>query len=103
MTISPPVLISILALIVTMISVAFAVYFGLKNAKRSDTTDIERKAAETATINVKLDQIGGDVRDIKYDITATKKDVQALTERMITVEQSTKSAHHRLDAVEGKE
>jgi outer membrane murein-binding lipoprotein Lpp len=103
MTINPATLISIIALIVTGISVAFAIYFGIKGSKRNDTTDIERKAAETATINVKLDQIGTDVRDIKYDMTATKKDVQALTERMITVEQSAKSAHHRLDAVEGKD
>ncbi len=103
MTIGVSTLISIIALFVTLISVAFAVYFGLKNAKRSDTSDIERKAAETATINVKLDQIGGDVRDIKYDMTAVKRDVQSLTERMITVEQSTKSAHHRIDGLEGKE
>lgn len=103
MTIEISTLISIFALFVTAVSVAFAIYSGIKNGKRNDTSDIERKAAETATINVKLDQIGGDVRDIKYDMTATKKDVQALTERMITVEQSTKSAHHRLDAVEGKE
>ncbi|MEE0420346.1 MAG: hypothetical protein UDG86_09920 [Lachnospiraceae bacterium] len=69
----------------------------MRNNKRADVTEIERKATETATINVKLDQIGTDVRDIKYDITGLKKDVQGLNERMIIVEQSTKSAHHRLD------
>lgn len=91
------------ASLISIISVTCAVYFGVTGKKRGDTSDVERKAAESATINVKLDQIGGDVRDIKYDITATKKDVQALTERMITVEQSTKSAHHRLDGIEEKE
>lgn len=103
MTINPSILISIIAVILTCISVAFAIYSGMKSSKRNDTTDIERKAAEAATINVKLDQIGSDVRDIKYDMTLTKKDVQSLTERMITVEQSAKSAHHRLDAVEGRD
>ena len=103
MTIGIPTLVSIFALFATAISVVFAVYFGLKNTKRSDTSDIERKAAETATINVKLDQIGRDVKDIKDDITVTKKDVQSLTERVITLEQSTKSAHHRIDGLEGKE
>ena len=44
------------------------------------------------------------IRDsIKYDMTAVKKDVQGLTERMIVVEQSTKSAHHRIDGIEEKE
>jgi outer membrane murein-binding lipoprotein Lpp len=92
-----------IALLISVISASCALYFGASSKKRGDTTDIERKAAESATINVKLDQIGGDVRDIKYDMTAVKKDVQALTERMITVEQSTKSAHHRIDGIEGKE
>jgi peptidoglycan hydrolase CwlO-like protein len=96
-------LISIIALIVTIISVAFAIYFGLKSAKRNDCTDIEKKAYEQASINVKLDQIGGDVRDIKYDVTGVKKDFQMLTERVVKVEESAKSAHHRIDGIEERE
>ncbi|MDD2958875.1 MAG: hypothetical protein PHR92_10175 [Lachnospiraceae bacterium] len=92
-----------IALLVSIVSVAFAVYFGVKNTKRADTSDAEKKATEMATINVKLDTIGGDVRDIKYDISAVKKDVQGLAERMVVVEQSTKSAHHRLDTLTEKE
>lgn len=87
----------LIAVLISIISVSGALFFGLRNNKRADVTEIERKATETATINVKLDQIGTDVRDIKYDITGLKKDVQGLNERMIIVEQSTKSAHHRLD------
>ncbi|WP_050638821.1 MULTISPECIES: hypothetical protein [Clostridia] len=88
-----------LALIISIVSTSFAVFFGIKNTKRADTSDAEKKAVESATINVKLDTIAGDVRDIKYDMTAVKKDVQGLTERMIIVEQSTKSAHHRIDGI----
>ena len=87
----------LIAVLISIISVSGALFFGLRNNKRADVTEIERKATETATTNVKLDQIGTDVRDIKYDITGLKKDVQGLNERMIIVEQSTKSAHHRLD------
>lgn len=100
MTIELPIAITVS---VSIISVVFAIYFGIKSSKRADTSDVEKKAVETATINVKLDQIGSDVRDIKYDITAVKKDVQGLTERMIIVEQSTKSAHKRLDSIEERE
>ena len=42
MTINPATLISFIALIVTVISVAFAIYNGLKGSKRNDTSDIER-------------------------------------------------------------
>lgn len=85
-----PVIISFLALLAT-------IYFNGSGKKRTETSDAVQKAAETATINVKLDQIGGDVRDIKYDITSVKGDVQNLKERMVVVEQSTKSAHKRMD------
>jgi peptidoglycan hydrolase CwlO-like protein len=100
MTNGTATLISVIALIVTIISVAFAIYFGLKGARRNDNTDIEKKAYEQASINVKLDQIGGDVRDIKYDVTGVKKDFQLLNERVIKVEESAKSAHHRIDGIE---
>lgn len=91
------------ALLISIVSLSASIYFGLKNSKRGDRADIEAKAVETATINVKLDNIGSDVKDIKYDISAVKTDVKNLTERMVVVEQSTKSAHHRLDGIEEKE
>ena len=92
-----------ITLLIAIASLSASIYFDLKNSKRGDRSDIEAKAAETATINVKLDNIGNDVKDIKYDISAVKTDVQNLAERMVIVEQSTKSAHHRIDGIEEKE
>lgn len=89
------------ALLISLTSVAFSVYFGLRNNKRSDTKEIEQRVAERTETNMKLDQIGKDVQDIKYDISATKKSVNSLTERVASVESSVKSAHHRLDTMEG--
>lgn len=90
------------SVIISVVSVVFAIFFGLSNRKRADTTDIEVKAKERAETNIKLDNIGKDVTDIKYDISITRKEVQCLSERMIVVEQSVKSAHHRIDGVEEK-
>ena len=84
-------------ILISVFSLAISIYVGLKNTKRGDRTDIEAKAIESATINAKLDTIGNDVKDIKYDISAVKNDVKNLTERMVVVEQSTKSAHKRID------
>lgn len=92
-----------LTILVSVVSVAFAIYFGLKSNRRNDVKDIEEKAARDAKINMKLDDIASDVKDIKYDITAVKKDVAKLDKRVVVVEQSTKSAHHRIDRIEGKE
>lgn len=90
------------SLLVGIVSVAFAVYFGLKSNRRSDVKDIEEKAARDAKINIKLDDISSDVKDIKYDISATNKRVDEIDKRVVIVEQSAKSAHHRLDDFLGK-
>lgn len=83
--------------LISIASVLFAIYTGLKKDKRADNSDVEARAREQATVNVKLDQIGSDCRDIKQDMGTVKKDVAALSERLIVVEQSVKSAHHRID------
>lgn len=92
-----------IAILISVISVLSALFYSARNSKKQDYSDVEKKAIETATINVKLDSIGNDVKDIKYDITAVKREVTSLTERMIIVEQKTKSAHHRIDELVGTE
>ena len=91
--------------VVTLISVAsvcFSIYFGLKNNKRADHSDVEARAREQATVNAKLDVIGSDCHEIKYDVGTVKRDVAALSERLVIVEQSVKSAHHRIDELNHK-
>mgnify|MGYP000046242219 CR=1 FL=1 len=79
---------------------AFTVFYVIKNNKRSDTKDIEARVIENTKMNMKLDEIGRNVADIKYDISATKKDVQSLTERLTKVEASVKQAHYRIDRID---
>lgn len=100
---SAPVIISIIGLIVSTISVSCAIYFSSKNSRNTDTKEIEQRVAERTETNMKLDEIGRNVTDIKYDISSTKKEVQNLTERMASVESSAKQAHHRIDRFENKE
>ena len=65
-----------ITILISVVSVSFAVFFGLKNNKRSDIKDIEQKATERAETNYKLDEISRNVSDIKYDISSTKKSAQ---------------------------
>ena len=87
-------------ILISVVSVSFAIYTGLKNLKRADTSAIEARAKETATFNVKLDNIATDCREIKADMSSVKRDVQQLSERLVVVEQSVKSAHHRIDGID---
>jgi uncharacterized protein YpmB len=91
-----------ITIVISAVSVAFAIYFGLKSNRRNDVKDIEERAANNAKVNMKLDIISSNVTDIKNETSATRVEVRNLTERVVAVEQSAKSAHHRLDDLVGK-
>lgn len=91
-----------LALIISIVSVAFSVYFGLKNSRHTDTKDIEERVKDRAELNIKLDFISRSTNEIKEQISSLMKEVQAHGDRLIKVEESCKQAHHRLDSLERK-
>lgn len=104
---------TVITILISVAALAFSIYSGLRSHHRADKTGAESekdkataeaasRARDMATINVKLDGISGDVRDIKDEMRSVKSDVSHLTERVIVVEQSAKSAHKRLDTFEGK-
>lgn len=88
------------ATVISIISVAFAIYFGFKSTKRDDSKDIRDRATADAIVNVKLDNISSAVNDIKYDISDTKKQVAEIDKKLVAVDASVRSAHHRIDNME---
>ena len=93
--ISVPVLISGLSL-------AVAIIVAITNLRRNNAADDRRMATETTTLIVKLENINNGVNEIKSDMRSMKSDIQDLRDRLIIVEQSAKSAHHRIDTLEGQ-
>jgi len=88
------------ALLISGVSLAFALYQGITNMKRNKTQDDKRDASQLTTVIVKLENIGEGVNEIKSDMKGVKEDVVELRERIVAVEQSAKSAHHRVDLLE---
>ena len=86
--------------VVSVVSVVFSVFFGLKNSKRTDNRDIEDRVRENTRINVKLDNICTTTQEIRNEISSMREDIKSHNDRLIKVEESIKSAHHRLDSVE---
>ena len=89
-----------IALLISIVSVCFSVFFGLKNNKRSDTKDIEERVKENTRINMKLDSIASNTTEIKNEVSEMRKEINLHGDRIIKVEESVKSAHHRLDGLE---
>lgn len=89
--------------ILTFVSVVSAVYFASKSNSRANNDEVSKKAQVDAILSQKLDSISDDTKEIRKEITDVKVKVNDLSERVVMVEQSTKSAHHRLDRYEEEE
>ena len=76
-----------ISLLISGVSVCFAIYFGLRNNKRSDVKEIEQRVRERTETNMKLDNIGKCVAEIKDNISDTKRDLQEVKEKLFLVEQ----------------
>jgi hypothetical protein len=89
MTVEIGVLVAVLSLIVA--------YLGYQLNK---SKEIKSDGQESAELKAELGYIRRGVDDIKIDLRANEKQMQALGERVTRVEESTKQAHKRMDNFE---
>ena len=88
------------AIIISVLSLGFSVFMGLKSNKRTDPKDIEERVKENTRINMKLDAISNNTTDIKNEVSEMRKEINSHDSRIVKVEESVKSFHHRLDGIE---
>lgn len=86
-----------IALVISAGSLAFALYQGISNMKRSHKTDSQKDASQMTTVIVKLENISSGIAEIKADMAHTKNEMKELRDRLIINEQSVKSAWKRID------
>lgn len=82
-----------LTILISVISVSSAVFFGLKNMKRADEDDIKEKAERNAEINVKLDNLlamvgnmQSDIKELTSRLSKDEKDTEMLSLRFMDLE-----------------
>lgn len=90
-----------IALVISIVSVSFSVYFGLKNNKKSDEKDIAERIARDTRTDMKLDEISKDVKDVKETVRNIQNDVKDHEGRIVKLEASYKAEHKRLDEIFG--
>lgn len=92
-----------LSLLLSGVSVAFAIFFGISSKSRNERKDAEQQTEDRAATHTmlitKLENIADDLKDIKRDYRETREEVQTLYGKVIAVEQSVKSCHKRLDGI----
>lgn len=89
-----------IALLLSVVSVGFSIYFGAKSAKHTDTKDIERQVADTTRLNTKLDMIQSDTQEIKSDVRTMSQKLEEHGREIVVLDQSLKTAHKRIDGLE---
>ena len=75
---------------------------GILGYKKKSETDIREDTQKETILSTKLDYISRNVDDIRVDLKAKAERDVKFSERLIKVEESVKSAHHRLDDLENR-
>lgn len=65
--------------------------------------DTQEEASCNTKLGIDMEYIKRGVDDIRLDIKAQDRKISGLSERLVRVEESTKSAHHRIDGLEKEE
>lgn len=68
--------------------------------QRNKDNSIRAETKEDAYTKAKLDYISKGVDDIRLDIKAQDRKIADMNDRLIRVEESSKSAHKRIDDIE---
>ena len=88
------------AIVISVISLLFSIYMGMRGNKRTDTKDIEERTKEHTELTVKLDYISKSTNDIKEEISSLVRKVDAHGDRLTKTEESLKSVWKRIDSIE---
>lgn len=79
-----------IALVISAISLGFAIYSGVQNLKRNNKQDAKSDSAQLTTVIVKLENIGNDINEIKTDLRDVKDDIRNHSDRLVRLEQQMK-------------
>jgi hypothetical protein len=88
--------------IIGFISMLLGTFIGFLTFNRSRDKDVRNDASESAVIRTKLDAISQSVESIRIDLRANEQRWNMLSETVIRVDESAKSAHKRIDALMNK-
>lgn len=94
---------TIITIVLAALSLSLSTYVAVRNNRKADDKDIADKVARDTRIDLKLEEITNYVKEIRDDNSELKRQFAEMNRQLVIVEQSVKSAHHRIDRIEGKE
>lgn len=85
------------AVLVSIASLSFSVYMGLRGNRKTDEKEIAERIARETRVDMKLDEISKDIKEVKETVKNIQNDVKNHEGRIVKLEASLKALHKRLD------
>lgn len=89
-----------ITVLVGFLATVLSIWGILLKWKKDGENQESQETKEQTILSTKLDYISRNLDEIKVDLRTRAKENAELKERLIKVEESTKSAHKRLDEIE---
>jgi uncharacterized membrane protein len=96
------IIISVLGAICAIVGSVLAVSNLYRASRKEATTEAKNDATCNTRLETILNYVAKGVDDIRLDMKDQGRQLNDITQRVVRVEESTKSAHHRLDEIEEK-
>lgn len=90
-----------LTILISLLSGLVGIIIGIATFNRNRDKDVKQDAARQAVMETKLDAISSGVLTIQVDLKAHEKKWDDMDTRLVRVEESSKSAHKRIDTLSG--
>ena len=91
-----------ITLLISIVSLAFALYSGFMNIKRNNKTETQAETSTLTTVIVELKYISKGITDIQHDMNNLKEDIQNLRDKNTIHSESIKSILDRVLVIEKK-
>lgn len=79
-----------LTVLLSVVSVSAAIFFGLRSGRRSQKQDDQKEASDMTTVVVKLESIGNGIIELKSDLRNMRDDIKDLREWKARTEETIK-------------
>lgn len=89
--------------LVGVVSGIYGILSGMRGSRRADERQTRDDALLLARIEGKLDSANRGIEEMRVEVRTHGSQIAELSTRITRCEESTKSAHHRLDEIKGAE
>ena len=87
----------IITICISLSALLFSVYMGLRGNKKTDTKEVETRVERETRLDMKLDEIIRDVKEVKETVRTIQNDIKDHEGRIAKLEASFTRLHERID------